>query len=141
MKGEGNGVETAITFEPVPTWRLVGGHTFLELSLEATPGSTDTTQLQQHGDSPRHQWFLRSAMTLPHAVDFDVHVRFVDELPNQRVAAYTTCDAHLSWRPTPILELAAVGTNLFDQRHAEFGRPLTRREVKRSVYGKVTCRF
>jgi iron complex outermembrane receptor protein len=71
----------------------------------------------------------------------DLGVRYVGELPNQRVPQYFTGDVHFGWQPTPALEVAVYGRNLFEPRHPEFGQPASRREVPRSVFGKVTCRF
>jgi hypothetical protein len=41
-----------------------------------------------------------------------------------------------------VLELNIVGQNLLDNRHPEFipSRP-SPREIKRSIYGKIICRF
>jgi iron complex outermembrane receptor protein len=141
LEGRTYGVEWEATYQPSSRWRVNAGHTFLRLDLDAIPGSTDTTAHRQEGDSPRHQAFARSSFTLPRDVGLDVTVRYVGELPNQRVPAYATADARLAWQPTSAIELSVVGQNLFDPRHPEFGTPATRREVERSLYGKVTCRF
>ena len=141
FKGQTYGVEGEATCQISSQWRLNPGYTFLRLDLDTTPGSTDTTQSRQEGDSPRHQFFIRSSLTLPREVALDITVRHVGELTNQRVPAYTTADARLACQPTPAIELALVGQNLFDPRHPEFGSPAARREVERSLYGKATCRF
>jgi iron complex outermembrane receptor protein len=141
LDGNSRGVEASATVLARGWWRLSGGYTFLRLELEAEPGSSDTTQAKQAGDSPRHQWFLRSSMTLPHGLALDVGVRSVGELPNQRIPGYVACDGRVGWQPTRAVEIALVGSNLFDPQHPEFGTPASRREVERSLYGKVTCRF
>lgn len=140
LEGNSHGLETSASVEAREWWRLSAGYTFLELQLEATPGSVDTTQVKQAGDSPRHQWFLRSSMALARSLALDLGVRSVHELPNQGIPTYVSCDARLGWQPSPGLDLAVVGTNLFDPRHPEFGTQPARREVERSVYGKVTWR-
>jgi iron complex outermembrane receptor protein len=141
IKGETYGVEGEASVQLSDRWRVNPGYSFLRLDLETTPGSTDVSQTRQEGDSPRHQLFVRSSLDLPRAVALDVSLRHVSELPNQKVPAYTTADARLAWQPTHAVELALVGQNLFDPRHAEFGTPASRREVERSVYGKATCHF
>jgi len=70
-----------------------------DLQLHTKPGSTDTTQEGQEGDSPRQQAFLKSTMDLPHRVEFDCILRYVDELPHQHVPQYVAFDVHLGWRP------------------------------------------
>jgi iron complex outermembrane receptor protein len=141
LKGESYGVELEASYQPLPWWRWNAGYTFFDLFLHTRRGSTDTTQESQEGDSPQHQFFIRSLMNLPHHVELDVTIRYVDELPNQKVGAYTSLDVHLGWKPTRNLELALVGQNLLDPSHPEFGTPAARREIERSIYGKVTCRF
>lgn len=141
LEGTSHGLEIGASLEALNWWRLSGGYTFLKLELEAAPWSTDTTQVKLAGDSPRNQWYFRSMMTLPHDFELDLGVRSVGELPNQRVPDYVACDAHLGWLPKESIEVSLVGQNLFDPQHPEFGTPASRREVERSLYGKVTCRF
>ena len=97
--------------------------------------------MKQVGDSPRHQGYLRTSLALPHAVALDATLRYVDHLPNQGVPTSSTCDARLGWQPSAALDLALVGENLLDAHHPEFGTLARRRDVRRSLYGKVTCRF
>ena len=141
LDGRTYGVEAEAACQVARSWRLSAGYTFLRLILDAEPTSTDTQSEKQEGDSPRHQAFARSSFTLPHDVSLDAAVRFVDELPNQGVPSSTVCDARLAWQPTQALEIAVMGQGLFDSRHPEFGMPSTRREIGRSIYGKVLCRF
>jgi len=87
---------------------------------------------------------LRSQMDLPHNVEFDAGLRFVDSLSNPDVAAYWTLDLRLSWKPHPDVELSVVGLNLLDSQHLEFypTQVVTPpREIQRSVYGKISWRF
>ena len=55
--------------------------------------------------------------------------RYVDELPNQEVPAYTALDVRVAWKPSSRLDVAIIGRDLLDPRHAEFGLPATRRSV------------
>ena len=141
VKGDSYGAEVSANYQARDWWRLDAGYTFQKLELEAEPGSSDTSQVKQEGDSPRHQWYLRSSMSLSRDVALDVGVRSIGELPNQSVPAYVACDGRLGWRASTAVELAVVGRDLFDRQHPEFGAPSSRREIGRSVYGKVTCRF
>ena len=85
--------------------------------------------------------FVRSSWSVSANLSFDASTRYVSELPNQQVPAYWAEDAHLGWQPRSGIDLGLYGRNLFDAHHPEFGLPAVRREVPRSVYGKVTCRF
>jgi outer membrane receptor protein involved in Fe transport len=49
-------------------------------------------------------------------------VRYVAELPTQRVPSYTAVDASLEWRPAGRpLRTSLTIQNLNDDRHLEFG--------------------
>jgi iron complex outermembrane recepter protein len=141
IEGRGYGVEGEATWQVADGWRLNPGYTFLRLDLDTTPASTDTSSVLQEGDSPRHQFFVRSSFTLPRALSLDLTVRGVSELTHQKVPAYATADARLAWQATPAIELSVVGQNLLQPRHPEFGLQAGPREVPRGIYGRVTCEF
>ena len=141
LKGKSYGVELEASYQPITRWRLNAGYTLFHLSLSRRPGSTDTTQVRQEGDSPRHAAFLESRLDLPRGIELDTRIRYVDALPNQSVPRYVAFDARLGWHASKNLEISVVGSNLADPEHPEFGTPAARREIRRSVYGKVTCRF
>ncbi len=145
LKGEAWGVELASDWQMLDCWRWRGGYTYYELSLVPTAGSADfATVALLEGNAPRHQFFLRSQMDLTDNVDFDIGLRYVDELENPHVPAYATIDARIAWRPQPNLELSLVGLNLIEPAHPEFAATQVitgQREVQRSVYGKITWRF
>ena len=141
LEGRTYGVEAEGTYEVSRRWRLSAGYTFLRLILDVEPPSTDVGGQSQEDDSPRHQAYGRSSLTLPHNLSLDAAVRYVGEIPNQRVPSYTALDARVAWQPAKTGEIAVVGQGLFDSRHPEFGKPATRREVRRSIYGKATLWF
>ena len=94
--------------------------------------------------SPRHQVSVRSFMDLPCHLSLDCTARYVDSLPAIAIPSYLTVDARLGWRPSRNLELALVGQNLADNRHAEFSPSFIatqRTQIERSFYAKVTWHF
>jgi iron complex outermembrane recepter protein len=141
LEGEAWGIETELSGQLFQWWRLNAGYTFFNLELHRKPGSTDTAQERQEGDSPHHQFFFKSRMDLLENLEFDATVRYVDELPNQRVPEYVAFDLRLGWRPLKRLEISVAALNLFDPQHPEFGTPTNRREIDRSVYAKLTWQF
>jgi iron complex outermembrane receptor protein len=141
LEGRAYGFEAELGWQPAAGWRLETGYTHLQLELWPGEGSTDVTQVSQEDDSPRHQAFLRSSHGAGRALTLDLTTRYVSRLPNQQVPAYITADANLRWQANRTLELGVCGRNLFDPQHPEFGRPASRREVPRSVFGKVTWRL
>ena len=81
LKGAAWGVELASDWQMLDWWRWRGAYSFYELSLDLTDGSTDTnTVALLEGNAPRHQFSLRAQMDLAQHVDFDIGLRFVDEL-------------------------------------------------------------
>lgn len=141
LEGSGRGLEIDAGCEPAPGWRLEAGGSWLDLDLERKPTSTDVSQLLQAGDSPDHSAFLRSSFDLPRRWSLDATIRWVDELRHHEVPGYFAVDLRIGWNPREELELSVVGTNLSDPRHPEFGAAATRREIGRSVHGKVAWRF
>lgn len=114
-------------------FRLSGGFTLFRENLRLKPGSTDPDGPWQLGNDPRHQWMLRAAFNLSDRQELDVMVRKVAALPNPSVPAYTAVDLHYGWWLRPDVDLSVVGRNLFDRKHAEFGRGAGRSEFARSL--------
>jgi iron complex outermembrane receptor protein len=96
------------------------------------------------GESPEHQLSLRSSWDLLPNLDFDLWLRYVDNLPSLGIESYVTLDTRIAWRPNKNWELSIVGQNLLDAQHKEFkpefGKVLTT-EVQRGVYGKVLWNY
>ncbi|HWD90758.1 MAG TPA: TonB-dependent receptor [Verrucomicrobiae bacterium] len=145
LYGDTYGFEATATFAVQPWWRLIPTYSLLKEELHTRNHSTDTTSVRQdEGQDPQQQFSLRSAMDLPRNISLDATLRYVDELPSLRVGSYVTMDARLSWRATKRLELALVGQDLFEPRHAEFRASFVESaaaDVPRSFYAKVTWHF
>lgn len=144
FRGETCGVEITPQWQVTDGWRLQAGYSYLRMRLRPEGGSLDQTTAEEEGRNPRHQFNLRSSLDLPHNVQLDAWLRYVDDLPALDVPDYFTLDLRLGWRPRKHLELAIVGQNLLAARHAEFRSSLintTAAEIERSVYGKITWRF
>ena len=141
VRGHTYGVELEATYQASSACRVNAGTTFLRIDLEREASSTDATAEALEGDSPRHQSFVRSSFSLPHQIALDLTTRYVGNLTNQRVPAYATGDARLSWQPASRIELEILGRNLFAPQHPEFGTPSSRREVPRSVVGRARWRL
>lgn len=63
---------------------------------------------------------LRSSMNLPNQWYLDTWVRYMDNLTNARVGAYTALDVRIARKFGEDLELSLVGQNLFDRQRLEF---------------------
>lgn len=138
---EAYGVELSAKYQASESWQLRAGFTELQVRVRAKRGSTDTTRGSGEAVDPNHQFFLRSSHNLSHNVELDAGFRYVSRLASQNVPAYAELDLRLGWRPTDHLEVSLVGRNLLHESHAEFGARAGRREIERSVYGKLAWRF
>lgn len=141
QEGETYGAELTIDYRVTDWWRLRAGYTELQIQIRPKSGSTDTTRGSTESHDPNRQFMARSSVDLPWNIELDTGFRFVTHIANQRVPEYGELDVRLAWRPISTLELSVAGQNLLHEHHAEFGSPTARREIERSVYGKVTWRF
>ena len=146
MDGTTGGAEIAIDYEVSDHWSLRAGYTFLAMDLNIEPEArADSLSRAIEESSPDHQAFLRSHLDLPKNVEFDASLRWVDQLPSQRLDDYLTADARIGWNPTDHIELSIVGQNLLRPSHKEFSSSALvwteATQVPRGVYGKLTVRF
>ena len=142
LEGRSYGAEVTADFQAGSRCRLFGAYSYLRFELQRKPGSADMSSEAAEGNSPRHQLQLRAAFELPGRSTLDGLLRRSSELPNQRLAAYTSLDLRLAWRATDRLELAVVGQNLLDDHHAEFvPSPAARTEIERGVYFEAALRW
>jgi len=142
-RGQSFGGEAMASWQALKWWRLQGQYSFLSIQLK--PVTNDPGAEDDEGNSPRNQALVRSSMDLPHNVQLDCALRYVDSLPNRHVSSYVAGDVRIGWRPSKRLELSLVGQNLFDNQHLEWRPtiPINTRpsEVQHSVYFKMTFQF
>ncbi len=147
MEGESYGAELYANWKVTDSWRLQPGYTWLSVDTRTKSNDIDTALgLKNEGSSPQNQYSIRSQLSLPHNIEFDTNVYYVDNLKNTattkntpaKVANYTRLDLRLGWRPVKALELSVTGQNLLDDRHLEFSPDdLVASQIPRSVYGKA----
>lgn len=141
-RGQSYGMEVVGKWAPSDRWRLSASYSFLHMKLLSDPG---VEPFITAGASPRNQVRFGSSWDLGRNWQFDMAVRYVDNLPSLEVPSYITMDLRLAWQPNKNLELAVIGRNLLDNHHLEFTE-LPRvyfygTEVERSVFGKATWRY
>ena len=141
QKGETYGAEFTADYRVTDSWRLRAGYTELRVHVRPKSGSTDTSHGSGESHDPNHQFSLRSSLDLPGHLQLDAALRYVSEIDNQKVPAYSELDVRLAWQATRNLEFSIVGQNLLHDHHAEFGAVASRQEIERSVYGKITWSF
>jgi iron complex outermembrane receptor protein len=148
LEGETYGLEFSANYQLLDRWRLHAGYDLLKEHLRIKPGGADLNHALSETADPQQQFSLRSSMDLPHNVEFDAGLRWVDTLHNYdgtrtgTVPSYFELDARLAWRVSQRIELSVVGQNLLHDQHPEYGFPgPAREEIQRSVYGKITWRL
>lgn len=146
LTAESYGVELTADYQVTDAWQLHAGYTELRVHLWHKPSSTDGNTSSSESHDPEQFWSLRSSLELPGNLQLDANLRHVSQIANQSVPAYSELDVRLAWRARSNLELSVVGQNLLHDHHAEFGTPSanpvnTRKEVERSVYGKLSWNF
>ncbi len=133
------GLELSGQWSVTERWRLSGWYSLLKTHFENIYDSPDAFLLD--GTSPYNQVRLQSSWDLGHNWDYDLALRYVDNLPRLAVPAYITLDMRLGWRPNKNLEVALVGRNLLDSHHYEFSSEdlgYVSDEVRRTVYAQLT---
>jgi iron complex outermembrane receptor protein len=137
MEGHGQGLEAWGTLQAARSWRLSAGALFLDQHLRLKPDSTDTSGVAAAGNDPKHQFSLRSSLEVAGNQHFDVMARYVGELPNPEVPAYTALDASYAWQMRRSIELSVTAQNLFERAHPEFGNAAARSEIERAVFVRL----
>ncbi|WP_447969393.1 TonB-dependent receptor plug domain-containing protein [Nitrospira sp. M1] len=138
-----HGVEVAANLQVLDSWQIRGAYTYLNIDVETERGAFGFPDRDEKG-SPQHQASLRSLLSLPHDIELDSWLRFVDGLPSFSIPSYWELDVRLGWRPWERVELSIAGQNLLDTHHPEMMPSFLQtqaNEVQRSVYGKVTWSF
>jgi iron complex outermembrane receptor protein len=143
LKGETYGVEVSADWQATEKWRWSAAYSFLRLQLHGDSKQARDEAKETEGSSPRNQFQLRSQLNLPHNLEFDVALYYVDNLSAQDVPSYLRLDTRLGWRPVKDVEVSLALLDLLDDHHPEFGpsEGTASTEVERSFFGKVTWRF
>ncbi|MFW2405267.1 MAG: TonB-dependent receptor plug domain-containing protein [Gammaproteobacteria bacterium] len=137
--GDALGAEIAFDWAVLDNWRIKGAYTYLDLMLKP-PGEDE----ERSGEDPQHQLSVQSLLSLGQSTDFDVWVRYVDDLSAFAIDSYWTLDTRIAWRVLDNLELSLVGKNLIDSGHVEFASetediPLI--EIQRSYLAELRWAF
>jgi iron complex outermembrane recepter protein len=138
MYGEIYGLELATHWQVKDNWKLITTYSYLDTQLHLQATSRDGNNSESiENNSPHHQATIRSLLTLPHQIEFDTALYYVDNLSNQNVAHYTRFDVRLGWQPWDNLNLSLGVRNILDKQHHEFSgedRTETNSEVPRTFY-------
>jgi iron complex outermembrane receptor protein len=138
MAGTSTGGTFVANWQPAERWQLRFQYSHLDLDLEHTPGSLDTSRISEQGNSPKNQAAVYSFVNLSSRLELYTGVRYVDELPNFGIDSYLAVNAGLTWSPTETLSTSLSIENLNDDGHVEFGAG---KEIERSAFFRVRWGF
>jgi len=141
LSGETYGAELSSQWEVMSNWRLVGSYSWLHMHLHPDPSTEQ--------DSPQHQFQIRSYLDLPHNIELNASIAYVDTISplaagtRVPISSYVRGDLGIVWHPNKSIEVGVWGQNLFQDRHAEFNSIAdpNQVEIPRSVMGKITVCF
>ena len=134
------GFELALSYIPRDWWQLYAAYTYLRIDGD----DFSNLPLSFGEDAPEHQLSLRSNMNITKRGNLDLWLRYVDELPIQRVPDYVTLDARFAWQVMHGLQVALVGRNLLESSHLEFREEFGSNasvEVQREALAEIVWQF
>ncbi len=145
LRGHTYGFELAGQYAVSDAWRLSASYGFRQMQLHTASGHETGFEREFEKKSPHNQARLYSSWDLSPEWQFDLGLRYVDELA-ARAPNYFTMDARLGFHPTKNFELAVVGQNLLDNHHMEFGDDAGANftlstAVQRAVFARATWRY
>jgi iron complex outermembrane receptor protein len=134
------GAEISGEWRVTSDWKLVASYSVLLEQQNPQPA---------YNNDPQNQFQIRSYVNLPHHVELDGAVYYVDQISpllgnaSTTIPAYVRADLGVTWRPVKALELGIFGQNLLDGNHPEFTSYKTTvlTEIPRSIMGRITWRF
>lgn len=143
MSGETWGVEFLASWQPIPTWKLAVGYSYIGVALEAESSVILSEQQFQEDDFLEHQVQLRSYYNITDSLAFDSEIYYVDDIEGRDIDSYLRLDLRLAWQVNEQFNLSLNGENLLDEQHAEFGdsNSVVGTEVPRLFYAKLTWRY
>ena len=139
MDAETYGMEISVNWNVTDYWKIVAGYTYLQTQFHLDESSNDISSedISEKKD-PHSQAQIRSYLNLPHNLEFDTALYYVDNVSLDNIPSYIRFDTRLGWRPTKDIDMSIVLQNAFDNQHPEWDIDY---EIQRSVFGKITWQF
>jgi iron complex outermembrane receptor protein len=118
-RSQAYGVEAAVDWTPLPSWRLRSGYGFLRQINEADTGSTDPGFDDEDDFAPRHMLNVRSYVDLGDDWELDLGAYWVDVAGGTDTPAYLRTDVRLGYSPCDDWRFSIGVQNAFDRTHPE----------------------
>lgn len=126
----------AYGLEIASDWKL-RDNILLGLAYTYLHNDIDQNEIFDTSGAPRNMLSIRSLWDITPKTEFDLWLRYVDNVPEKSVTSYTTLDVRLAYQLWSGVEISLVGQNLFAEHHQEFSDL----EVDRSIYAKIDWQF
>lgn len=144
VRGQAYGGEVSATYMASRLWSVQGSYSLFRGQWGAGPGDRNAISTFLPGQTPRHQFQIRSAFSPLSGVSFDTNLFYVSGWTAYPVASLTRLDTRLGWKASEHVEFDFVLQNALQPRHGEFFSTSymgVAELVKRAVFGKVTFQF
>ena len=144
LEGASYGVEFAVLWSPRKDLHINASYSALTLDLSPKKSSLDTLSEKQEGLSPQHQFNFSSNYHLQENLSVNATARYVGELRDSNVDAYTELDASVQWMFDDALSISLVARNLLHSAHQEAlpaVYPTAATKVEREFFIKLDWSF
>lgn len=143
LSAKTRGVEFLATWQPLDSWKLALGYSYIEASFAGGSGTDLSDQQFTEDDFPEHQFQLRSWLDLSANWALDSELYYVDDLAGEGIDGYFRLDLRLGWQITKNFKLSLSGENLTDSAKMEFtdSNALVGSEVPRQFFAKLTWSY
>jgi iron complex outermembrane receptor protein len=136
------GGELTVLLQPAPWLFVKAGYRHLDLTFTKDRGSRDILDAVSESNDPRDVASIAVRADLGKNVEVDATVRHAGSLPNPALAAHTTFDVRLGWRPRRDWSIELIGRNLASPRERDYAAfNSANQEIARSVALRSTWRF
>jgi iron complex outermembrane receptor protein len=131
-EGFSYGFENALKWDVSNKLELSATYSFIRTRLR----DGISTSVNSEGNTPKHQFSVRSSYELPYGLQFNSQVYSYSGVSTHNTDEYIRLDSNLVWNIKKNSQLKLVGQNLLDDYHPEFGRNLNEfaEQIGRSIY-------
>jgi iron complex outermembrane receptor protein len=141
-KAKTYGLEAVVNWRVTDNLKFSAAYSMLNMDLDGPPSTAAIDSEGAKGQSPQHQFNVRSQWDVTNNIALDTTLYYVDSLAAFHVPAYWRLDARLGWRLTDKLQFDLVGQNLFNDVHRETGAISDANAIvnDRSLFGRFVWR-
>jgi len=144
MRGQTYGGELSASYSVSKILSLQGSYSLFRGQWGPWPGNRADRAIFAAGETPQHQFQVRSGFSPLSGFDFDTNLFYVSGWTAYPVPGVTRLDTRLGWRANQRVQLDFIVQNALQPRHTEsFSTAFMGNTelVKRTVFGKITLQF